>query len=305
MTGEEALQTVLDHAHDQYEKKEQELGSERMRTLEQLVLLRVIDRLWIYHLTALEELRQGIGLVGYGQLDPLVEFKREAFDMFSQLNEHIRQNTVRQIYHTTFTAPPPPRPVVPGARESGPSRPGGRVTGALRTARQRNIRRAPETRSRVESVPRRGATPQPPRNSECGRFRRSRRVGTTRVHAKRQEVQEVPARGLAGSSDMHRHRPSTNTTDPERDVTPMQRDHLPQRSALAPAFALVLPLLDAVRKCLSLAETSARSYRYWSRRRFAAAVAERLLGEVRDLVPVAKSTRSLRPEAPARRHDSD
>jgi preprotein translocase subunit SecA len=122
MTGDEALQTVLDHAHEQYEKKEEELGADRMRTLEQLVLLRVIDRLWVYHLTALEELRQGIGLVGYAQLDPLVEFKREAFDMFAQLNEHIRQNTVRQIYHTSFTAPTPPKSVIPaGARESGPS----------------------------------------------------------------------------------------------------------------------------------------------------------------------------------------
>jgi preprotein translocase subunit SecA len=121
MVGEEALEAVLNHAHAEYEKKESELGSDRMRMLEQLVLLRVIDRLWVYHLTALEELRQGIGLVGYGQLDPLVEFKREAFDMFAQLNEHIRQNTVRQIYHTTFTAPAPPRPVIPAnAKETGP-----------------------------------------------------------------------------------------------------------------------------------------------------------------------------------------
>jgi preprotein translocase subunit SecA len=119
MVFSEALDTVMDHAHEEYEKKEKELGSERMRTLEQLVLLRVIDRLWVYHLTALEELRQGIGLVGYGQLDPLVEFKREAFDMFTQLNEHIRQNTVRQIYHVTFTVPAPQAPR--NVREAGPS----------------------------------------------------------------------------------------------------------------------------------------------------------------------------------------
>ena len=75
----------------------------------------------MYHLTALEELRQGIGLVGYGQLDPLVEFKREAFDMFGQLNEHIRQNTVRQIYHVTFTTPATRPQAPPNARESGPS----------------------------------------------------------------------------------------------------------------------------------------------------------------------------------------
>ena len=165
MTGEEALQTVLDHAHEQYEKKEQELGSERMRTLEQLVLLRVIDRLWIYHLTALEELRQGIGLVGYAQLDPLVEFKREAFDMFAQLNEHIRQNTVRQIYHTSFTAPPPPRPAVPAnARESGPSEAqaaggNGAATNGQANANSKKARQ--KARARVEASPAQAATPQP------------------------------------------------------------------------------------------------------------------------------------------------
>ena len=120
------LEIVLEHAHEEYDKKEADLTAERMRLLEQLVLLRVIDRLWVFHLTALEELRQGIGLQGYGQKDPLVEFKREAFDMFGQLNEHIRQNTVRQIYHVTLTTTAP-RPTPPqNTQESGPSdTPGG------------------------------------------------------------------------------------------------------------------------------------------------------------------------------------
>jgi len=167
MTGDEALQTVLDYAHAQYEKKEEELGAERMRTLEQLVLLRVIDRLWVYHLTALEELRQGIGLVGYAQLDPLVEFKREAFDMFAQLNEHIRQNTVRQIYHTTFTAPPPPRPAVPAnARESGPSEAqtaGGAGAATNGQAANANSKKArAKARAKVEAAgSAEAATPQP------------------------------------------------------------------------------------------------------------------------------------------------
>jgi preprotein translocase subunit SecA len=124
---DEALEVVLEHAHKEYDKKEADLTPERMRLLEQLVLLRVIDRLWVYHLTALEELRQGIGLQGYGQRDPLVEFKREAFDMFSQLNEHIRQNTVRQIYHVTLTTTAPrPQGPPPNTKESGPGdTPGG------------------------------------------------------------------------------------------------------------------------------------------------------------------------------------
>jgi preprotein translocase subunit SecA len=130
--GDEAFEKVTQMAEEMYTKKEEELGVDRMRTLERLVLLRVIDRLWVYHLTALEELRQGIGLQGYGQKDPLVEYKREAFDMFSQLNEHIRQNMARQIYHVTLTTPAA-RPDPPkNIKESGPaetgSAPGQNVT---------------------------------------------------------------------------------------------------------------------------------------------------------------------------------
>jgi preprotein translocase subunit SecA len=137
------LGLVLEHAHEEYDKKEADLTPERMRLLEQLVLLRVIDRLWVFHLTALEELRQGIGLQGYAQKDPLVEFKREAFDMFSQLNEHIRQNTVRQIYHVTLTTTAP-RPAAPqNARESGPSETaGGNGAAAVSTAAPANDAKA-------------------------------------------------------------------------------------------------------------------------------------------------------------------
>ena len=104
-----------------YDNKEAELGEDRMRMLERLVLLRVIDRLWVYHLTALEELRQGIGLQGYGQRDPLVEFKREAFDMMEQLTAHIRQNVSRQIYHVTLTLQAAPPSVPANTKQSGPS----------------------------------------------------------------------------------------------------------------------------------------------------------------------------------------
>jgi preprotein translocase subunit SecA len=120
--GDDCFERVIGLAHELYEKKGGELGEERMRTLERLVLLRVIDRLWVYHLTALEELRQGIGLQGYAQRDPLVEFKREAFDMFSQLTEHIRQNMARQIYHVTLTTPAAARQEPPqNLSESGPA----------------------------------------------------------------------------------------------------------------------------------------------------------------------------------------
>jgi preprotein translocase subunit SecA len=131
---EEALEAVLDHAREAYEQKERELGEEKMRTLERLLLLGTIDRLWVYHLTALDEMREGIGLTGYGGRDPLVEFKREAHDMYEQLKEHIRQNVVRRIFHVTLTQPPPAPPRA--VRQTGPhaSTPGASTTAATATA---------------------------------------------------------------------------------------------------------------------------------------------------------------------------
>ena len=88
-------------------------------------MLGTIDRLWVYHLTALDEMRQGIGLSGYGGKDPLVEFKREAHDMWQQLTEHIRNNVVRRIFHVTLTqrsAPAAPQPRRGQMQESGPAK---------------------------------------------------------------------------------------------------------------------------------------------------------------------------------------
>ena len=121
LTRGELLERLLGYAHEKYEEKEQASGAENMRTLERLVMLGTIDRLWVEHLTALDEMRQGIGLQGYGGRDPLVEFKREAHDMYEQLKEHIRQNVVRRIFHVTLVppaAPQPPRQV----QETGPAK---------------------------------------------------------------------------------------------------------------------------------------------------------------------------------------
>ena len=95
----ELHQKTLSLADSLYGEKEAAFGSERMRKVERLLVLQDIDRLWIYHLTALDEMRQGAGLRGYGGQDPLTVYKREAHDMWQQLTDHIRQNVVRQIFH--------------------------------------------------------------------------------------------------------------------------------------------------------------------------------------------------------------
>jgi len=137
----ELIDEVTEHAHKTYEEKERNLGEDKMRTLERLVLLGTIDRLWVYHLTALDEMRQGIGLTGYGGRDPLVEYKREAHDMYIQLTEHIQQQVTRRIFHVTLTPmqQQPAPPVAVNATESGPS---SDAEGAAVPARARNGRRA-------------------------------------------------------------------------------------------------------------------------------------------------------------------
>jgi preprotein translocase subunit SecA len=74
-------------------------------------MLQTIDRLWVEHLTAMDEMRQGIGLQAYGQQDPLVAYKRESHDMWTQLLGNIRQTIVHGIYHVGLSSTPPaPRP---------------------------------------------------------------------------------------------------------------------------------------------------------------------------------------------------
>jgi preprotein translocase subunit SecA len=123
MDREELEEYLLAHAQRLYEAKEQELGPQNMRLLERLVMLSTIDRLWVYHLTALDEMRQGVGLRGYGGQDPLVVFKREAHDMWEQLTAHIRSLVVRRIFQETLVpATPAPQPRPRNLRESGPEK---------------------------------------------------------------------------------------------------------------------------------------------------------------------------------------
>jgi len=105
--GEE-LRVLADEA---YASKEAALGAEQMRQIERAVMLHIIDRHWIDHLTAMDELRQGIGLRAYGQRDPLVEYKNEAFAQFQSLLEAIHQEVVRTIYRVELQrVPTAPRP---------------------------------------------------------------------------------------------------------------------------------------------------------------------------------------------------
>ncbi|NPA24825.1 MAG: preprotein translocase subunit SecA [Deltaproteobacteria bacterium] len=86
-----------------YEDREKEIGSETLRQLEKIILLHTIDTLWKDHLYAIDQLKEGIGLRGYGQKDPLREYQREGFDMFADMIERIKEDVVGQLFHIQVT----------------------------------------------------------------------------------------------------------------------------------------------------------------------------------------------------------
>ena len=98
-TSADLIEALTDYALDVYAGKEDDLGEDTVRQAERLITLRIIDRAWIQHLTEMDSFRQGVGLQAYGQSDPLVTYKREAFDMFDQLTATIRREVVRGILH--------------------------------------------------------------------------------------------------------------------------------------------------------------------------------------------------------------
>ena len=88
-----------------YDAKEAALTSPVMRDLERMVLLNITDTKWREHLYEMDYLQEGIHLRSYAQKDPLTEYQREAFDMFSELTESIREDFVRYIYRVEFVRP--------------------------------------------------------------------------------------------------------------------------------------------------------------------------------------------------------
>ncbi|MDO9231269.1 MAG: preprotein translocase subunit SecA [bacterium] len=92
-------------AKEAYNRKEQEIGAESMRGIEKAVILQTMDMMWMSHLDEMDYLRDGIGLRGYGQRDPLIEYKREAYLIFSHLMDNIRATIVRTIFKVNVVTP--------------------------------------------------------------------------------------------------------------------------------------------------------------------------------------------------------
>ena len=98
LSPQDIQEQLEEKAHAFYEKKEADLGSDVMRELERVVLLKVVDSPWMDHIDAMHELRRGIGLQAYAQHDPIVEYKRQGFDMFDEMINEIKDDTARMIF---------------------------------------------------------------------------------------------------------------------------------------------------------------------------------------------------------------
>jgi len=135
-----------------YEEKEKQFSPELMRWLERRIILDVVDSQWKDHLLSLDHLKEGIGLRGYGQKDPLVEFKKEAFVLFEDMMARIDNETIRYLFHIQIQQgeqpgsqmqprPEPPRPQPP---------PSAHAAVASAAARAREPQRLPEVARQIE-----------------------------------------------------------------------------------------------------------------------------------------------------------
>ncbi|HUQ30729.1 MAG TPA: preprotein translocase subunit SecA [Pyrinomonadaceae bacterium] len=107
-SSEEIEHTIWDKLKAKYAEKEQQIGVEAMRTYERIIMLNIIDAQWKDHLLSIDHLKQGIGLVGYGQKDPLVEYKKQSFDLFQEMLDRIDQTTIRSLFNLQVVTEQPP-----------------------------------------------------------------------------------------------------------------------------------------------------------------------------------------------------
>src|SRR6202167_351176 len=132
LTRHELGEEIFAKLSESYEAKEKILGAAQMRYHERMVMLTVIDGLWKDHLLAMDHLKEGISLRGYAQRDPLVEYKRESFDMFEAMMQKFHEDTVRFLFRMQIlgpdgqpvnAAPEPRRPIPPAPPVASAAKP--------------------------------------------------------------------------------------------------------------------------------------------------------------------------------------
>ncbi|MFQ9777434.1 preprotein translocase subunit SecA [Dialister invisus] len=117
MSREEIGRKLMDIAHDTYEAREKSIGSSMMRELEKAVMLKVVDSKWMEHLDDMDMLKEGIGLRSYGQRNPIVEYKVEAFNIFSEMQQSMIETIILYLYHIQIQFTPSPENDAPSKKE--------------------------------------------------------------------------------------------------------------------------------------------------------------------------------------------
>jgi preprotein translocase subunit SecA len=124
LNRQELGDAVFEKLKERYDAKEKLIGPEAMRHHERMIMLSVIDQQWKDHLLSMDHLKEGIGLRGYGQHDPLVEYKKESFDMFEAMMQRFQEDTVKYLYLMQILERPPDSdaggPPPSGPAEQGP-----------------------------------------------------------------------------------------------------------------------------------------------------------------------------------------
>ena len=129
LNRQELGDAIFEKLKERYDAKEKLIGPEAMRHHERMIMPSVIDQQWKDHLLSMDDLKEGIGLRGYGQHDPLVEYKKESFDMFEAMMQRFQEDTVRYLYLMQILERPPdpgaggPPQIAPGGQAPEPGAP--------------------------------------------------------------------------------------------------------------------------------------------------------------------------------------
>ncbi|MFZ3211933.1 MAG: preprotein translocase subunit SecA [Terriglobales bacterium] len=189
LNRQELGDAIFDKLKQRYDAKEKLIGPDAMRYHERMIMLSVLDQQWKDHLLSMDHLKEGIGLRGYAQHDPLVEYKRESFEMFEAMMQRFQEDTVRYLYlMQVIEQQPSAEPQMPGGdeEEGGPVMPGGgRGPSELGGGDGAGVR-----------VPRPGGDRRPPK-----RARAATSVDEIEEEFQRRKRRELEQARMAGSGD--------------------------------------------------------------------------------------------------------
>ncbi len=244
---------IFEKLKQDYESKERILSLDTMRYHERMVMLSVIDGLWKDHLLAMDHLKEGIGLRGYAQQDPLVAYKRESFDMFEAMMARFQEDTARFLFRMQIlgpdgkpiTAAPEPSQSDSSRAAGGQRRSAARARGVRLLARspfQRASRQPPSTRSKRNFTARSSANSKQPRAPAATTVASPRSAAPAKRSVATIPVHAAPAKNIrSATAQKHskvsaqerfakrRSAPSLTTRSETRQITPRHRLPTPPR----------------------------------------------------------------------------